>query len=814
MNVTVNIHYHTAWGEHLRLVFADGRHVAMSCAGDVWVGAFKVASSTKPIEYKVEVVAGEAVVREEWGAIHSVATKTAAKHLVIHDTWSERPSNRAFYTSMFADTIFAHEVGSITSLSASGLRIEVEAPMLRRGEALAVSGSSESLGEWQASKVVPMTHIGNSVWSVSLDVMPSMAEYKFVVIDASTGAVVRWEQGDNRRLPYVAATNSATIVRGLRMRDALSWRGAGVAVPMFSLRSESSFGVGDFADLRLLADWCVKCGENVIQILPINDTTMTRTWKDSYPYNANSTIALHPLYINLEQAGKLRKKADRDHFAALGRELNALPQVDYERVLNAKFDYLHILFAESGAKCLASKEYKTFVEKNEGWLTPYAVYSALRDKYKTADFNRWGKYASYDAKECAKFAAKNAEAVDFYRFVQFHLDRQLHAAIEYGHSVGVALKGDIPIGVSRISVDAWVSPELFVMRSSAGAPPDDFSVTGQNWGFPIYNWEEMAKDGYAWWKTRFRKMAEYFDAYRIDHILGFFRIWEVPLDAVNALLGEFNPSLPYTADEIRWRGVDFDPSRDVAHDYSSDNVLWLEYRHKSGYYYPRITPFDTERFAWLNDQQKHAFAEIHNEFYYRRHNDFWKGIAEERLSMLVETTRMLTCGEDLGMIPDCVPEVMQRQQILSLEIERMPKDTGREFADVMHYPYMSVCTTSTHDMNPVRAWWRENRNTTQHYYNNVMQWWGEAPSDATPEICREIIGRHLASPAMLTILPLQDWLSIDGELRYADPDAERINVPANPTHYWRYRMHITLEQLLSADDFNAMVRAMIAAGGR
>ena len=813
MNVTVNIHYRTAWGESLRLTLAGGKSVAMNYVGDVWIGEFKVVKSAKNIEYKVEVVAESGVVREEWGATHSFALKSDAKSVVINDAWSERPAARAFYTSMFTDTIFAHAVEAAGELHVSGLRIDVEAPTLRRGESLSVVGSAPQLGEWRESQAKAMTHIGGAVWSVTLDSAPSQAEYKFVVVDEATGAVVRWEQGENRRLPYLGE-GVANVVRGLRLRDALTWRGAGVAVPMFSLRSESSFGVGDFADLRLLADWCVKCGENVIQILPINDTTMTRTWKDSYPYNANSTIALHPIYINLEQAGKLRKKADRERFAALGCELNALPQVDYERVLNAKFEYLHILFAENGAKTLASKEYKNFVEKNDGWLMPYAVYSALRDKYKTADFNKWGKYATYNAAECAKFAAKNAEAVDFYRFVQFHLDRQLHAAIEYGHSVGVALKGDIPIGVSRISVDAWVAPELFVMRSSAGAPPDDFSVTGQNWGFPIYNWEEMAKDGYAWWKTRFRKMAEYFDAYRIDHILGFFRIWEVPLDAVNALLGEFNPSLPYTADEIRWRGVDFDPSRDVAHDYSSDNVLWLEYRHKAGHYYPRITPFDTERFAWLNDAQKHAFAEVHNEFYYRRHNDFWQGIAEERLSMLVETTRMLTCGEDLGMIPDCVPEVMQRQQILSLEIERMPKDTGREFADVMHYPYMSVCTTSTHDMNPVRAWWRESRETTQHYYNNVMQWWGEAPYDATPEICREIIGRHLSSPAMLTILPLQDWLSIDGALRYDDPEAERINVPANPTHYWRYRMHITLEQLLAADSFNATVRAMITAGGR
>lgn len=810
MKITINVHYHTQWGEQLSMVLVDGTRVEMNCAGDVWRAVLKVTKRTKQLCYSFELLADGAVVRREWGAPHCVELNVADDTLTINDSWSDRPSNRAFYSSLFTDTVFAHAKEAVPALCASALRIEVEAPTLNRGERLALSGSTPSLGEWNPSQLRAMTHTGDARWAVSLEAS-EMAEYKFVVTDAATGEIVRWEEGDNRRL---MATTGATVVRGLRLRDRIHWRGAGVAVPMFSLRSESSFGVGDFADLHLLADWCNKCGGNIIQILPINDTTMTGTWRDSYPYNANSTIALHPLYIRLEQVARLRKKADRERFESLGRELNALPQVDYERVLNAKFDYLRIAFAEQGAKCLAGREYKEFIAKNEGWLTPYAVYSVLRDKYKTADFTKWGKYATYSAKECAKFAEKNAEQVDFYRYIQFHLDRQLHEAIEYGHSLGVALKGDIPIGVSRISVDAWVSPELFVMTSSAGAPPDDFSVTGQNWGFPIYNWDEMAKDGYAWWKTRFRKMAEYFDAYRIDHILGFFRIWEVPLDAVNALLGEFNPSLPYTADEIRWRGVDFDPSRDVAQDYSSDNVLWLEYRHKKDHYYPRITPFDTERFAWLSDAQKHAFAEIHNDFYYRRHNDFWKDIADERLSMLVETTRMLTCGEDLGMIPDCVPEVMQRQQILSLEIERMPKDTGIEFGDVMNYPYMAVCTTSTHDMNPVRAWWRENRETTQHYYNNVMRWWGEAPQDATPEVCREIVNRHLASPAMLTILPLQDWLSINGAIRYEDAEAERINVPANPTHYWRYRMHLTLEQLLAADEFNAEVEYLIKANYR
>ena len=815
MNITVNIDYRTAWGERLVLVLSDGKRVDMSCSGSQWVAMFTQPKSTKNLCYHFEVLNSEnQTIRTEWGEGHNYAIATDAKYLVIEDCWADRPQNRAFYTSMFTDTIFAHESVAADKLATAALRIDVEAVTLRRGEALAIAGSTTQLGEWDSAAMRKMTHVGGGVWSINFSIAESSAEYKFVVIDAASGNVIRWEEGQNRVLPYFGAKDAAYIIGGLRLRDRATWRGAGVAIPMFSLRSEKSFGVGDFADLKLLADWCVRTGQNIIQILPINDTTMTRTWKDSYPYNANSTIALHPLYINLEAAGKLKKKADRERFAAIQAEINALGQVDYERALNGKFEYLRILFAESGAKTLASKEYKAFIAANEGWLTPYAVYSVLRDKYKSADFKKWGKYSVYNAAECAKFAEKNAEAVDFYRFIQYHLDRQLHAAIEYGHSVGVALKGDIPIGVSRISVDAWVSPELFVMKSSAGAPPDDFSVTGQNWGFPIYNWEEMAKDGYGWWKTRFRKMAEYFDAYRIDHILGFFRIWEVPLDAVNALLGEFNPSMPYTADEIRWRGFDFNPDRDVAKDYSTDDVLWLEYRHKAGHYYPRITPFNTQSFACLSDGQKSAFAEIHNEFYYRRHNDYWKGIAEQRLSMLVETTRMLTCGEDLGMIPDCVPEVMNNQQILSLEIERMPKDTGIEFGAVMHYPYRAVCTTSTHDMNPIRAWWRENSETTQHYYNNVMQWWGEAPADASAEICREIINRHLASPAMLTILPLQDWMSIDGNLRFDDPDAERINVPANPTHYWRYRMHLTLEQLLAAEEFNNEVEFLVKANYR
>ncbi len=813
MKIAINTEYFTTWGSRLRLRMADGNAVEMNCASEgSWLAQFDVSDNTAELDYRFELLVGERVVRREWGEAHHIILDTTAKSVVIFDAWRDMPECRALYTSMFTDVVFAHKAERMRQLQSNEIYIEAEAPTLRADERLAIAGSSAQLGRWSEAHLRPMVHIGGVRWCVAIDgnAIEGQAEYKFVVVDAD-GRTVRWEQGANRRLPVCGTTS---MVIGLRLRDSVRWRGAGVAVPVFSLRSEQSFGVGEFADLRLLADWCARCGERMIQILPINDTTMTGTWHDSYPYNANSTFALHPLYIRLAEVGILHDKAAQARFDRIGAELNALPQVDYERVMSAKTECLRMLYKEYGTKCLAGREYKAFARRNEAWLPQYAVFSVLRDKFGTAEFARWGKYATFDQAKCDEVVAEYGDEVGFYCFVQFHLDKQLRAVRDYVHSKGVVLKGDVPIGISRTSADAWTQPQLFIMNSSAGAPPDDFSATGQNWGFPIYNWDAMAKDDYAWWRARFRKMAEYFDAYRIDHILGFFRIWEIPLDAVNALLGEFNPSLPYSEQEIRDAGFDFDRERDVARDYSSDNVLWIEYRHKAGCYYPRISPFATERFAALTDEQKRAFERLHNDFYYHRHDDFWRDVAQRRLSVLTSSTPMLACGEDLGMIPHCVPDVMRHQQILSLEIERMPKSSDVEFARLSAYPYLSVCTTSTHDMTPLRAWWLENREKTQRYYNSVMGFAGEAPEEASPEVCRNIVARHLQSPSMLTVLPLQDWLSIDGSLRLPDAAAERINVPANPHHYWRYRMHLSLESLLAADEFNRAVASLIAKSGR
>ena len=805
MKANLKLHYNTHEGSKLQLVPAEGKPVDMRHEGNgIWSTAIELHSD-RPYRYSYQVVEGRKLLRKEWGKGHSLTEIAGCPAVEVQDYWCDAPQlKKPLYSSMFRQRLFSRTVQPSPVMVGATHYVEVEAA-LPLTEKLAIVGSSKGLGEWQTEKAIPLNYLGNYRWGVSLRER-THAEYKFVVTTAE-GEFLRWERGGNRILPV---TDKIHLTLGLRLRDDVQWRGAAVAVPVFSLRSEHSFGVGEFADLQLLGDWCAKTGQKIIQILPINDTSMSMTWADSYPYNAVSSFALHPLYLRLSDVGYLRDEADRAEMEALQAELNALPEVDYERVVNAKIKYLRKMYDLLGSRCMESKAFRDFEKQNRAWLMPYAVFSVLRDKYKTADFTKWATFSKFIEKRCAAFAERNEKEVGFYYYMQYHLDRQLRKVRDYLHSKGVVLKGDIPIGVSRTSVDVWQNPELFVMTSSAGAPPDDFSAEGQNWGFPIYNWEKMTEDDYAWWRARFAKMADYFDAYRIDHILGFFRIWAVPEGAKSALLGAFVPSLPYSVTEIRCEGFHFEKEEDVAADLSNDNVLWLACGDG---FVPRISPFATEQFKALPKSQQEAFVRLHDNFYYRRHNAFWGATGAERLAKLTSSTSMLACGEDLGMIPTCVPQVMAEEQILSLEIERMPKEYGVTYGDTLRYPYLSVCSTSTHDMSPLRLWWRDEAKRDT-YYKEVLGLEGDAPEEATTELCEKIVARHLASPSMLAVLPLQDWLSLSEELRAENIERERINIPAVAHHYWRYRMHLPLEELLEATDLSEKIRCLITKHSR
>ena len=901
MKICFNIEYHTKWGEDIRVLLEkidkNGRKADVEeyhlATHDGWVWEVEIeflSTDIKGIEYKYAMYRDGLLVWTEWEvAPHKLAFDGITDHYILNDRWRPIPDDLPLFSSAYTECVGAKsEYGktdgnvphAIDTLYSSTLQLRVVEPNLRKGEHLAVCGNTPQLGEWKRAKRMALINLQE--WAVNIDaeLLFDEAEYKYVVVN-DEGEIVRWEEGLNRRMRTPRLKPKQMWVKTdtppVLNRD--SWKVAGVVIPVFSIRTSRSYGVGDFGDLKALIQWAVKTKMHAIQILPINDTTMYGTWQDSYPYNAISIYAFHPLYCDLSALPRLNDRLKMERFLMKQQKVNALPSMDYEQVIKLKMEYLRLVYAQEGKAVLESEDFKRFFEGNKDWLVPYAAFSYLRDTYGTPDFHQWPKYGTYEKKEIERLASPKGEEyvkIALYYYIQYQLHLQLSDVHKAAREAGVIIKGDIPIGISRNSVEAWSQPHLFNLDGQAGAPPDDFSANGQNWGFPTYNWEEMAKDGYQWWKRRFQKMAEYFDAYRIDHVLGFFRIWEIPTHSVHGLLGQFSPSLPMSVEEIEGYGMRFnaeymtrpyitdetldsifgykaglvkaiylkkrtDGRYDLNDEYATqrkieaafagktdeDNiamrdglyrlvscVLFVPDRHNHEMYHPRISAQNDFVYESLLQHEKEAFDRLHDDYFYRRHNDFWYAEAMKKLPMLTQATRMLVCAEDLGMVPACVPLVMDNLRMLSLEIQTMPKTYGLQFGHLWENPYRSVATISTHDMSPLRMWWDEDWERAQQFYNNALYKDGSAPHPAPGWLCEEIVSAHLFSPSVMTLLSLQDWLSIDEQLRYPDPTAERINIPANPRHYWRYRMHISLEQLMNADSFNARLRSMIENSGR
>ncbi|MDR2621470.1 MAG: 4-alpha-glucanotransferase [Dysgonamonadaceae bacterium] len=896
MQITFNIRYHTTWGQTLRVVgsipelgawnnaFAKELHYTGD--GD-WHLEIELPDLPVDFEYKYFLTSEAGTVSEEWQKSHKLSITDTTKNYCLMDTWLNCPQNRAFYSSAFTKSWFPHTVrkgkAKAKTHFKSKVQINVFAPEINDNQTLALVGNQPALGAWNPGKALILDDINFPEWSIAIDAaqLTHPVEYKFCIVDRKDKSVIRWETGENRILPLSGTKKNETLIfSGLQFRDeGFEWKCAGTVIPVFSLRSRHSFGIGDFADLKLLVDWLSLTSQKILQILPVNDTTQTHTWLDSYPYNAISIFALHPVYLRLDLMGQLNDSERDDFYRKKQKELNDLEVVDYEQVEHAKWAFFREIFNQEGEKTLDTEEFAGFFKNNKDWLMPYAAYSYLRDKNNTSDFNLWQDYKKYDKDRTEKLCHPDApqyKEIALYYYLQFHLHKQLSGAKDYAHAKGVVLKGDIPIGISKTSIEAWTEPNFFRMKYQTGAPPDDFSKTGQNWGFPTYNWEEMEADRFGWWKKRFRKMSDYFDAYRIDHILGFFRIWEIPENSVQGLLGYFSPALPLSIDEIQQAGFNFQPERyTTAHineyflhelfgDYTQEvcqvyldktsslhfapkeklntqlkikthfegkddeksrtireglyaicnETLFIRDKQDPNRFHPRISAAYSFIYRELNGSDKQAFDNLYWNYFYRRHNIFWGEQGYNKLSPLISATGMLACGEDLGMIPECVPAVMNQLQIFSLEIERMPKNPDVEFTGLWNLPYHSVCTTSTHDMDTIRMWWKENPERTQRYYNNVLHGGGAAPEECLPEICERILFNHLNTRSMLTIIPLQDWLSIDGQIRRANATGERINIPANPRHYWRYRMHLFIEDLMNAGELNARIKDLIRNTGR
>ena len=890
MTVQFNIEYKAMFGEQIvvNIQTEEGelKLPLETTDGERWACDWCVESPEKSYTYYYSVEREGRAVKTEWLMIKhqlEVNAKKAAAY-TLYDHWKTMPEDAFLYSSAFTDCI-NHQVPQVMKPETGSkiVRLIVRAPQLRDGERLGVLGADKALGAWDVQKILPMTQHTYNEWVADIDATHlegSHLEFKFVAFRNAKNELL-WENSMNRTvdLPEMKAGELVSYELDQASFALYNRKLAGTQVPVFSLRTCKSAGIGDFGDLKTMIDFVASTGQKVLQLLPINDTTITHTWTDSYPYSCISVFAIHPQYADLHALPELKDAKARAEAEKTRAELNALDKIDYEKVNDFKINYLRQIFNQEGEKMMKTAEYKAFFQASELWLVPYAQYSYLRDKNGTADFNQWPDHQVWDEAERKVLADPKTAAyknVAFFYFVQFVLDRQMQEAHEHAKTKGVILKGDIPIGVNRNGCDVWTEPKYFNLNGQAGAPPDDFSANGQNWGFPTYNWFEMLKDGCQWWNRRFKNMARYFDAYRIDHVLGFFRIWEIPVHSVHGLLGQFAPALAMSREEIESYGLHFQEDRftrpfitdwvldRVFHERAGEvkekyldrldderyqmkpevdtqrkvealfadatdekelwlrdglyalisDVLFVRDHTNPGVFHPRISAQLDFIYESLYDNDKAAFNRLYNDYFYRRNNQFWYQEAMKKLPKLVQATRMLVCAEDLGMVPDCVPWVMDELKILSLELQSMPKDPSVKFGHLSRNPYRSVCTISSHDMPTLRMWWDENVQRTQEYYNTMLYRQGPAPHPLPGWLASDIISRHLTSPSMLCILSIQDWLATDEALRLPDADAERINIPANPKHYWRYRMHLNIEDLAADKRFVQSITEMISQSGR
>lgn len=890
MTVQFNIEYKAMFGEQIvvNIQTEEGelKLPLETTDGQRWACDWCVESPEKSYTYYYSVEREGRAVKTEWLIIKHQLDVNAKKAVAytLYDHWKAMPEDAYLYSSAFTDCINHQAPQEMKPETGSKIvRLIVRAPLLRDGERLGVLGADKALGAWDVQKILPMTQHTYNEWVADIDATRlegGHLEFKFIAFRNAKNELL-WETSMNRTvdLPEMKAGELVSYELDQAFFALYNRKLAGTQVPVFSLRTRKSAGIGDFGDLKTMIDFVASTGQKVLQLLPINDTTITHTWTDSYPYSCISVFAIHPQYADLHALPELKDAKARAEAEKTRAELNALDKIDYEKVNDFKINYLRQIFNQEGEKMMKTAEYKAFFQDTELWLVPYAQYSYLRDKNGTADFNQWPDHQVWDEAERKALADPKTAAyknVAFFYFVQFVLDRQMQEAHEHAKTKGVILKGDIPIGVNRNGCDVWTEPKYFNLNGQAGAPPDDFSANGQNWGFPTYNWFEMLKDGCQWWNRRFKNMARYFDAYRIDHVLGFFRIWEIPVHSVHGLLGQFAPALAMSREEIESYGLHFQEDRftrpfitdwvldrmfheragEVKEKYldrldderyqmkpevdtqrkvealfadvTDEKELWLRDglyalisdvlfvrdHTNPGVFHPRISAQLDFIYESLYDNDKAAFNRLYNDYFYRRNNQFWYQEAMKKLPKLVQATRMLVCAEDLGMVPDCVPWVMDELKILSLELQSMPKDPSVKFGHLSRNPYRSVCTISSHDMPTLRMWWDENVQRTQEYYNTMLYRQGPAPHPLPGWLASDIISRHLTSPSMLCILSIQDWLATDEALRLPDADAERINIPANPKHYWRYRMHLNIEDLAADKRFVQNITEMISQSGR
>ena len=636
----------------------------------------------------------------------------------------------------------------------------------------------------------------------------------------------------------------------------------GTVVPVGALVSEKSIGVGEFPDLVEFGALCVKMGVGIVQLLPVNDTGY-----ESSPYSALTAFGLNPMYLRI---GDLPEAAGFEaDIEAVRKEFNSKARFPYVSLMKAKMKLLKKIFSKNRAKISSSEALKKWIEQNS-WVKPYAVFRRLKEANKEKSWKEWGgQNASWNDPALA-------DEHLFWAWLQEALDRQFSAAAASLAKAGIILMGDLPILMNDDSCDVWAHPGNFDQAFSAGAPPDMYSPEGQNWGFPIYNWPAQSKDGFTWWKGRLKAAEKYYQAYRIDHVLGFFRIWASRREENSALLGRYVPFIPVTSKDfkdlnydegrIHWICEPHIPTGEVwdamraawdggeeaaaasaamvfeeALDRIGDEELWLFkksirggkdiealdlssvikafllkawgnrifFEHAPDQFFPVWYYRDSRAYASLSGEEKEALEAL-LEKHRLESEKIWEAEGKWLLSMLVDSSSMLPCAEDLGAVPGCVPRVLTQLNILGLRVVRWNRDwsaEGKPYVPFEDYPELSVCTPAVHDSSCLREWW--DKEADQQAFCDFL---GVPflPKVYNPGTARIVINKIASAASRFRVFQIQDLLHLSSRWYAADPSSERINVPGSYNDFnWTYRLPSTISELAKDEDLIRAVSELV-----
>ncbi len=625
----------------------------------------------------------------------------------------------------------------------------------------------------------------------------------------------------------------------------------GTAIPLGALKTKRSCGIGEYPDLVAFASFCKKAGLSLIQLLPVNDTGT-----ESSPYSALSAFALHPIYISIEALPEYKavstpvKKAVK----ALHQAHDTAPRFDYRQLRYGKLDVLKQVYGDNKLAIAqlwsdSDSDLRRWFAKNP-WVVEYAVFMELKWEFMEASWRQWPKKFSSmkQNKIVERWEDRNLRAAHlFHVWLQWRAFEQFQQAAEAVQEKGIMLKGDIPIMMNEDSADAWAHPEFFDDTMRAGSPPDGFNPTGQNWGFPVYRWKNLAKSDYSWWKNRLACASNFYQAYRIDHVLGFFRIWETSSRETTAILGRTEPSAPITfaelekagfdKDRIRWLSQPHVPTRAIedvnnndylgTHGYLhllmdriGEEELWLfkeeiqgdrdileredipepvRYRLAEFWRNRTLLPLGQDKFlplwtyrdttAWksLSEQEQESLDKL-IATKQKKQDTLWEKQARTLLGELTSATDMIACAEDLGANPESVPRVLDDLSILRLCVVRWYRqwqEEGQPFVDFADYPAKSVVTASVHDSSTLRLWWLTEQDVADFYRDFPPE---EAEGDIevgiyTPETARYLLSRIATSASNFCIHPIQDFLALQAAYYHSDPQQERVNVPGSVNEF-------------------------------